>query len=105
MRTVAEFAAMVPSLRNEERKRLETDVAEIEGKIAQSNSLRSALDKRLEEGWAELEKINRDHEALERAAHARRQELAGIDAANKREAAGAPGEAKGDIPNAGTSVQ
>lgn len=105
MRQVAEFAAMPQALRDEERTRLETDVAEIEGKLATNNSTRSALDQRLEEGYKELEQLCREHEALERAAHVRRQELAGIAAANRQAAGTKAGNATGEGVTAGVVVQ
>lgn len=104
MRSTAEFKSMPAALRDEERATLEAQVADIEGKLASNNAERSQLDKRLEEGYVELEKLNRAHEVLDRGLHLRKQELAGIDAANKSDAAVA-GAATGTGVASGVTVQ
>jgi chromosome segregation ATPase len=103
MRSVGQFRAMSAEDRAAERVRLQRQESEVAAAESKLNSERAELDARLEAGYQSLAQLNRQAEAASRTLHDVRQDLAGLEAAEKQEASEAAGRATGTGVTAGAS--
>lgn len=104
MRTVGQFRAMTQAERNEERVHLSKQAEQLAQAEASLDATRAALDARLEAGYADLTKINRQAEDTSRTLHDVRQDLAGLEAADKQVVTEQAGAATGTGVTAGASA-
>jgi len=108
MRTVGQFRSMTAEERAVEKVELAAKESEMAEARAALDKARASLDARLEVQYKELEKLNQQAEAADRALHDIRQDKAGLEAAEAqldKEHVEHAAQASGEGVTSGVSVQ